>query len=32
MRVVIAGGHGKIALPLTPRLKARGDEVVEPDP
>ena len=28
MRVVIAGGHGKIALLLTPRLKARGDEVV----
>ena len=28
MRVVIAGGHGKIALLLTARLKARGDEVV----
>jgi nucleoside-diphosphate-sugar epimerase len=28
MRVVIAGGHGKIALALTRRLKAGGDEVV----
>jgi nucleoside-diphosphate-sugar epimerase len=28
MRVVIAGGHGKIALLLTARLKARGDDVV----
>jgi nucleoside-diphosphate-sugar epimerase len=28
MRIVIAGGHGKIALLLTGRLKARGDEVV----
>jgi nucleoside-diphosphate-sugar epimerase len=28
MRVVIAGGHGKIALLLTRRLTARGDEVV----
>ena len=28
MRVVIAGGHGKIALLLTTRLQARGDEVV----
>jgi nucleoside-diphosphate-sugar epimerase len=28
MRVVIAGGHGKIALLLTPRLKARGDHVI----
>ncbi|HEX2131722.1 MAG TPA: SDR family oxidoreductase [Actinophytocola sp.] len=28
MRVVIAGGHGKIALLLTGRLAARGDDVV----
>jgi nucleoside-diphosphate-sugar epimerase len=28
MRVVIAGGHGKIALRLTRRLSARGDSVV----
>jgi len=28
MRVVIAGGHGKIALLLTARLRERGDEVV----
>lgn len=28
MRVVIAGGHGKIALLLTARLAARGDSVV----
>jgi len=28
MRVVIAGGHGKIALRLTQRLSARGDSVV----
>ncbi|MGN9909218.1 NAD(P)H-binding protein [Phytohabitans sp. LJ34] len=28
MRVVIAGGHGKIALRLAARLAARGDEVV----
>lgn len=28
MRIVIAGGHGKIALLLTRRLAARGDEVV----
>ena len=28
MRVVVAGGHGKIALLLTRRLKARGDDVV----
>jgi nucleoside-diphosphate-sugar epimerase len=28
MRVVIAGGHGKIALLLTPRLRDRGAEVV----
>ncbi len=28
MRVVIAGGHGKIALLLTARLQERGDEVV----
>jgi len=28
MRVAIAGGHGKIALALTPRLVGRGDEVV----
>ena len=28
MRVVIAGGHGKIALLLTARLDARGDSVV----
>jgi nucleoside-diphosphate-sugar epimerase len=28
MRVVIAGGHGKIALLLTPRLRTRGDEVI----
>jgi nucleoside-diphosphate-sugar epimerase len=28
VRVAIAGGHGKIALALTPRLIARGDEVV----
>lgn len=28
MRVAVAGGHGKIALALTPRLVAGGDEVV----
>lgn len=28
MRIVIAGGHGKIALLLTARLAARGDAVV----
>src|SRR5919198_2889382 len=28
MRVVIAGGHGKIALRMTRLLAARGDEVV----
>ncbi len=28
MRVVIAGGHGQIALRLTDRLSARGDDVV----
>jgi uncharacterized protein YbjT (DUF2867 family) len=28
MRVVIAGGHGKIALRLAARLSARGDEVI----
>ena len=28
MRVVIAGGHGKIALRLEKLLSARGDEVV----
>jgi uncharacterized protein YbjT (DUF2867 family) len=28
MRIVIAGGHGKIALLLTARLSARGDAVV----
>ncbi|OLF18324.1 NAD(P)H-binding protein [Actinophytocola xanthii] len=28
MRVVIAGGHGKIALLLTARLAARGDTVI----
>lgn len=28
MRVAVAGGHGKIALALTPRLVADGDEVV----
>ena len=27
MRVVIAGGHGKIALRLAPLLRARGDDV-----
>src|ERR671918_3172315 len=27
MRVVIAGGHGKIALRLAPLLRDRGDEV-----
>jgi uncharacterized protein YbjT (DUF2867 family) len=28
MRVAIAGGHGKVAMQLIPRLRARGDEVV----
>ncbi len=28
MRIVIAGGHGKVALLLTRRLAARGDDVV----
>jgi uncharacterized protein YbjT (DUF2867 family) len=28
VRVAVAGGHGKIALALTPRLVAGGDEVV----
>src|SRR5688572_12802131 len=28
MRIVIAGGHGKVALLLTRRLAARGDEAV----
>lgn len=28
MRIAIAGGHGKIALRLTQRLHARGDQVV----
>lgn len=26
--MAIAGGHGQVALALTPRLVARGDEVV----